>query len=155
MEVLPVTPLNEGFNQAVLAMVSIYLPEGFNTSAEELDSFEQVKALWEREGRLTVSQSHSSNTIFGKPEVNWAFRAWHDYCHIKGDFPFTVWGEWMACYMQRQQLRAAFSFHPQLEKWCQLLDIEVNGQVGYSLRFHTFPENQIEFTKERLARYAQ
>lgn len=143
-------PLDEGFNRAILEMVSTYLPGGFDTTGEEMDSFDTLKTLYRNHGKITVNTGYSDQTIFGAPEVNWAFRAWHDYCHLTGNFPFTAFGEWCASYMQIQQLRYHYPSHPQLERWCRLVDIEVNGQVGYYLKHKQFPSNQIQFTLERL-----
>jgi len=142
--------LSESFNQVVREMCLACLPQGFDTSEEQTESFEAMREVYRETGRLVVNTLYSEHTIFGSPEVNWMFRAWHDSCHLAGDFPFTAWGEWMASYRQKQQLRQAYRGHPELELWCALVDVEVNGQVRYFMQTGGFPEDQLAFTRKEL-----
>ena len=52
---------------------------------------------------MVVAREGADNTIFGAPEVNYAFRAWHDWCHWMGGFDFSLYGECATCNMQIEQ----------------------------------------------------
>ena len=54
---------------------------------------------------MLVSNQHCENNIFGCAETNMALRAWHDWCHWKGQFGFTLQGEIEAFEMQIEHLK--------------------------------------------------
>lgn len=142
-------PDNE-FNALVLHMVRLHVPQGYNLSSEQTQSFEQIKTDFQRDGRLTVNTGFSDHTIFGSASVNWAFRAWHDSCHLQGDYNFSPEGERKACLMQQRQIIAAFPFHPRLQYFIDLLDIEGNSQLAYFQAHGDFPQDQLTFTLTEL-----
>jgi len=39
---------------------------------------------------LVIWSGASERTIWGAPELNWHFRAWHDWCHIRSGLGFTA-----------------------------------------------------------------
>lgn len=49
-----------------------------------------------------------------------------------------------------EQLRRAYSTHPKLQYWLDLIDVEVNGQLEYYLANREFPVNQYQFTLDQL-----
>lgn len=143
-------PDNE-FNALVLHMVSIHVPQGYDLSSEQTQDYEQMKADFQRDGRLTVNTGFSDHTIFGSASVNWAFRAWHDSCHLAGDYDFSPEGERKAALMQQHQVIDAFPLgHPKLQFFLDLINIEVNGQVAYFQANGDFPTDQLTFTQDEL-----
>lgn len=53
---------------------------------------------------LPVWEGASDQTIWGTPQANHAFRAWHDACHVLGGFDYSLEGERATARMQCQQL---------------------------------------------------
>lgn len=142
-------PDNE-FNALVLHMVSAHVPQGYDLSSEQTQDFQQMKADFQRDGRLTVNTGFSDHTIFGSASVNWAFRAWHDSCHLTGDYDFSPEGERNAANMQMHQIDTLYYDHPRLQFFLDLIDIEVNGQVAYFQANGDFPADQLAFTQSEL-----
>jgi hypothetical protein len=71
--------------------------------------------------RMRVWSGASEEMIYDNADVNFAFRAWHDLCHWKGQFPFTLEGKIATCEMQCRQL---IDFHGDNEvtrNWCTIL----------------------------------
>jgi hypothetical protein len=115
-------------------------------TSTQYDSFEAMKADYIATGRIKINVDHSSGTIFGDQSVNWLFRAWHDYCHLLVDAPFTADGERLAALEQCRQIEQ----HPglttgQKETFKRIVGIEVNGQVAYYVEHNDFPPNQYDF----------
>lgn len=89
----------------------------------------------------------SETTIFPSARLNFAFRAWHDKCHLDGNYDFTLSGEMETCAMQAAQLRMALGeYPPTLIAHCMaLLEAEVIGQARYFERNGQFPIDQRAF----------
>jgi hypothetical protein len=101
---------------------------------------------WQRTGRIAVNVDNSVNTIFGSPDVNWLFRAWHDYCHIQCNGGFDRDGELAAMRLMCDHINAHPGLTPaQRATFCELVRIEVEGQVDYYMATGQFPENQFDF----------
>jgi hypothetical protein len=143
-------PIDTEFNAVVLHMVRLHVPHGYTLTSESMDSFEQMKRMFEESGLVTVNTDHSDGTIFGSASVNWAFRAWHDSCHLVLGADFTPEGERRAAELQSEQLKRAYPLHPKLQYWLDLIDIEVNGQLNYLLTTGNFPDNQLQFALDQL-----
>ena len=91
----------------------------------------------------------SDATIWGDAHTNHAFRAWHDACHIAGQFDFTLAGEIATCEAQK---RALLRFAPRAPAWAlRLLDAEITGQALHYAQHGAFPLDQRRFVLERLA----
>lgn len=86
---------------------------------------------------LVVWSGASDRTVYQDASINWAFRAWHDYSHIKTQLPFTIEGELELARIQASQFDA--------EILQDLIYCEVAGQVNYFKTYGTFVENQVEF----------
>jgi hypothetical protein len=143
-------PFDRGFNAALLHIASRLFSEGFDASPDAPDTYETLKAHFDAGKRFVVSSLHSDMTIYGAPEINYAFRAWHDWCHWRGEHHFTLDGETGVCRMQQAQLRAFAGYSGQTESWCDLLYAEVVGQQEYFLRHADFPSNQSAFVRAYL-----
>src|SRR4029077_18194914 len=102
-------PIDTEFNAAVLHMVRLHVPHGYTLTSESMDSFEQMKRAFEESGQIAVNTNYSDSTIFGAAAVNWAFRAWHDSCHLALNADFSPEGEGRAAELQSEQLRVTYS----------------------------------------------
>jgi hypothetical protein len=45
---------------------------------------------YREKGRIIVSALNSDETVWRDPQGNFAFRAWHDWAHIRSGFGFTA-----------------------------------------------------------------
>jgi hypothetical protein len=84
------------------------------------------------------------------PEINYAFRAWHDWHHWRWQLPFTLDGEMAVCSMQERDLIALYGEQGSA-KMRQLIRGEVIGQATEFSRTGQFPANQRQFMLQYLA----
>jgi hypothetical protein len=100
---------------------------------------------------MVVYSGGSENTIYEDRQVNYAFRAWHDWCHWTGKVALDMEGEVEACQMQCHQLYDVFGFNAQTFRWGTIIKAEVIGQATYYERYQRFPTNQRMFVEHYLA----
>jgi hypothetical protein len=141
------------FNAAILTICSRVLPGGFDVSDEAPETYEELIAHLDAGGRMLVYSGGSERTIYGDPEVNFAFRAWHDWCHWRGRYDFSHEGERAACAMQGDHLIARYGDSPQTRRWQCILHAEIIGQREYFDRHGAFPEDQRAFVAAYLAEH--
>lgn len=120
---------------------SLYLPK-YVVADKAPETLIEVIRTFKETNKLVVWSGASELTIWGTPQDNYLFRAWHDYCHILGHFSFDAKGESATCLMQQSQIESSF-----LQK---ALNIEINGQLEHMQATGNFPLNQIEFFKLKL-----
>lgn len=144
-------PLDPAFNAAITHMASRLLPKGFKASPKAPSTYEEIKALLDNGKPLIVYSGGSDHTIYADKRVNYAFRAWHDYCHWKGKVPLTMAGEVETFELQCRQLYDMFGFDGQTIRWRNMLHAEVVGQAQYFERYRRFPSNQRMFVEHYLA----
>lgn len=112
---------------------------------DELE-FEEFKLFTQVNGFMPISNQFCDNTIFGDPEINIMFRAWHDSIHLELNEDFSPMAEVRVAFKQISELP---------EEWLyerQLILMEVAGQVAYNDKHNgAFPENQREFTINLIA----
>jgi hypothetical protein len=140
--------LDPDFNAFVLRIAST-IP--YDPTPGYTASFEEMRATYRATGRIPINTDFSDGTIFGDPAINWAFRAWHDWAHIRGNFPFTEQGERDAAFLQECDVIEAIGYTVTATRFCDILDCEVNGQVQYYLKHNAFPPDQIAFAREYLS----
>lgn len=87
---------------------------------------------------LSVRAGASNATIYGCREVNYAFRAWHDWCHWRGGHDLSIEGELAACHMQEHHLLELYGDTEQTRKWRTLLRAEIVGHAEYYRRHKRF-----------------
>jgi hypothetical protein len=133
------------FNAAVLTICSRVLPGGYDVSLAAPETYEELDAHLDAGGRMVVYIGGSEQTIYGDPEVNFAFRAWHDWCHWRGPHDFSHEGERAACAMQSEHLVTLYGESPQTRRWRQILRAEIIGQREFFDRHGVFPEDQRGF----------
>ena len=160
-------PLSRPFNVIVNAIAAKLYPTGFDVSANApgnwFDLFDRVYNT----GRMTVSNVNSEKTIFADAETNYAFRAWHDHCHLRnrdsiflgsghtrplsnGAYPGTFdWaGEvWVYQQMVQDVVKVYGECSPDISK---LLEAEVIGQFLHKEVWGDFPNDQMAFTRDYL-----
>lgn len=85
---------------------------------------------------LVVWAGASEGTIYGAPDLNHAFRAWHDSIHIRFNLPFNLDGEREAALIQAQSLGDIPG---------RIILAEVYGQALYAAKHGAFPTDQAAF----------
>lgn len=142
-------PFSLSLNIAILTIAGRLFPCGYDVAESAPSSLEELNAQIDATGRMLVYSGNSDCTVYGSPEVNWAFRAWHDWCHWKAQHPFNLAGERACLEMQRQHLRTVYGdTHPDLPVWDAVLEAEVIGQATYHDATGEFPVDQVTFTRE-------
>ena len=144
-------PLDRAFNVAVLHMASRLFPKGFDVAAEAPSTLEELSDHVAKTGRMLVWSGASENTIFADAEVNYAFRAWHDWQHLTYQFPFTLEGEKAAAACQIADIAAIFGQSAAVKRFARLIWCEVVGQAEYKERTGEFPTDQVDFARNWLA----
>jgi hypothetical protein len=145
-------PLDRGLNVAVLQIASQLFPLGYDVSPHAPDTLKKLKTHLSQPGaRMIVYNGGADNTIFEDNEVNYAFRAWHDWCHWRGNYDFTPEGELKTCKKQVEQLKTLYGDGPTVERWADILWAEVVGQRRYYAIHGRFLDNQRAFTEAYLA----
>lgn len=122
--------LSAEFNRAIMK-----LAPRFTVKDDAPDTLEKLTR--QNASSLVVWAGASDSTIYGDPAVNWAFRAWHDYLHIKLNAEFNEHGETIVAIEQARQLRN--------DGYGKLVTIEVIEQLNYFKKFGKFPDNQLKF----------
>lgn len=115
----------------------------FEVSEHAPDTFKRLQSEC-TERRLIVWPGASERTVYGAPQVNWGFRAWHDAMHLKLSAPFTPEGEREVC---RVQMASCGS-----DALARILHAEIVGQLEYQAVHGAFPSDQIEFVQSYLKR---
>lgn len=157
-------PLSAAFNVAVQQMASRLLPAGFDVGDNAPDTYADLRKHYQRTGRVLVDKGYSHKTSFADPEVNYAFRAWHDATHLRDKRRFTFDDEYKAAVAQHDDLCKVYGTEtvfradqriadlskpgrPFLVAFVDLLMAETYGQQCYA-RNHggDFPDDQYAFT---------
>lgn len=137
-------PLWPAFNAAVLHLANVYNPRGYAVSADAPSTLSELRECWRRDGRITVWSGASDQTIFGDPEVNYAFRAWHDATHLALGAEFDDNGEEAVCWRQIDNVRKLYGKRT-ATVFKGIISAEIQGQLHYEKRVGRFPRNQREF----------
>jgi hypothetical protein len=140
-------PLSIRFNVAVLHIAGRLWPRGYDVSDDAPADFPSMIARYETTGRHTVWAGASDRTIFGDPEVNYAFRAWHDWHHIQFRHDFSDAGERNVYEGQRADLRKVYGNGDTFRHLDRYLKAEVLGQLEYKKAWGAFPEDQRGFVR--------
>lgn len=142
-------PFCLSFNIAVLTIAGRLFPTGYDVADVAPSNLEELNASIAETGRMTVWNGASDCTIYDSAEVNWAFRAWHDWCHWKGQHDFTLAGERAVMQMQRDHLRTVYGpTHPDLPLWDAILEAEIIAQAHIHIESGAFPMDQRTFVEE-------
>lgn len=147
-------PFSTKFNIACQHIANKLWPLGFDVSGVDTDipapdSLDNLNALIATRGRLVVDGSNSENTIFACAETNYCFRAWHDWCHWKGQHEFTLEGETRVAEMQIEHVRKLYG-HRDAREFTRLIWEEVVGQATWHAVNGRFPTDQRLFARQYL-----
>lgn len=145
---------DRSLNAAVVAIARQLFPTGFEVSDVAPSTYEELVALFESGERYVVYAGGSDTTIFGDREVNYHFRAWHDWCHWKGCHDFSLQGERATFRMQCEHIVLRFGDDARTRYWRRVLWADVVGQKLYWKRHGIYPYDQIAFVKAVLDRHA-
>lgn len=140
------TPFDPKLNAAII-YITTQLVGRFEVADNAPSTFQQLHAHLEAGKTLVVASEGSSNTVFCMPEVNYAFRAWHDWCHWWGGFDFSMIGETATCGLQIGHLKQFYGRNDQTEVWANLLTAEIIGQRQYYERHGVYVEDQRGFSR--------
>lgn len=147
---IPFTGLSRGLNAAVLQMASHVLPRGWRVvpDAEAPSTLPALNQEYRSGGSIPrVSGDFCAGTAFGDPEVNIAFRAWHDWTHWRHQTPFTLEGEIATAWLQIGHLK-------ELGLWSEfkqaVILAEVEDQAKHFATTGTFPQDQFACTMRGL-----
>jgi hypothetical protein len=146
-------PLCTHLNAAVLTMVNKLLPCGFDITEDEKaapGTLKELNAHVAKTGRILVWSGASDETIFGSPDINHAFRAWHDWCHWRLQAEMNAVGEYAVYVEQCAHLNTVYPGHPKLGMWMDLLFVEIVEQNAFHERTGHFPANQRAFVDSRM-----
>lgn len=137
------------FNAAVLSMES-RTSRGYYDVIDDpalaiVDDAEAYFAKIDNERRFRIYAGGSDRTIFGDPQVNHAFRAWHEWSHWITGNPFTLDGELAVAHRQCEDLALVYGHGATTAKWQRIIMAEVYGQALYYHRRGRFPDDQIAF----------
>jgi hypothetical protein len=146
------SPLDIQLNVAVLHIASRLFPCGFNVSDAAPQFYNDLKHLLDATGRMTVYAGASETTIYGDREVNYAFRAWHDWCHWRGAHDFSSDGEHAVYETQCSHLVTLYGENEMTRRWQRILYAEIIGQQAYFDRHGIFPINQRAFVQSFLSK---
>jgi hypothetical protein len=114
-------------------------------------TLEECTAYYREHGRLAIWQGGSENTIYSDAAGNYAFRAWHDWIHVKNGFTFDADGEEKTFLAHCRDVEKLDWLSQTGKNICfELLRIEIIGQLEYEAENGSFPENQKDFMIERL-----
>jgi hypothetical protein len=117
------------------------------------DTLDKITSYHTNTGNLLVWSGASDNTIFGDAQVNYMFRAWHDFIHIKHQLPFTQQGEHEVMLIQQQNVMAMEDLSDDEKRFvCLILEAEVDGQIEELKQTGKFVEDQVQFTLNYLNR---
>jgi hypothetical protein len=150
-KVIPFIGLDQAFNAAVNHIAGRLWPMGFKAiPCTEIRDLDCLRRAMKRHGCMVVSSEYSDPelTIWGCRETNYAFRAWHDWHHLKLDAPFDLAGETAVANSQAGDLinlYGAATSRPG-SPWRKLLEAEVIGQARYMDYHGQFPTDQKGFT---------
>ena len=142
-------PLDTGLNVAIMHIATKLFPTGFDVSLDAPATFDELKTHLDAGKRMVVFSGGSGTTIYGDPEVNWCFRAWHDWCHWRGNHLLSLVGEQATCTMQAQHLLTLYGNGLSVRRWIRIIHAEIIGQADFYRDHGHFPVDQYEF----VARY--
>lgn len=153
-------PLDMGFNIATMTIARRLMPMGWDSGHDAPKTFEELHKHFNRTNRIKVYDGACENTIFDCAEHNMAFRAWHDYHHLRLNAPFTLQGELEVMRAQQNDLirlygtpGAPMNAQPErVKRWCDIIEAEVKGQVEFYQEHGYFVRNQMQFVRKYLTK---
>lgn len=152
-------PINTQLNVAVMHIAGRLFPRGFDVTDEGglIGTLDDICSDM-REGdapgkRFHVWRGASENTAFADPDVNHAFRAWHDWAHCRYNLAFTPEGEAQAAAVQALHIVQLYGHGDDAARMVAQLFAEVVGQTRFKESHGDFPAEQHEFVAGEIGLY--
>ena len=111
-------------------------------------TYEALCAYVKKNKRYCVYSGGSDNTIYGDKEVNYAFRAWHDFHHVKQSLSFTPEDERQVIACQVNDILALYGDTKISRECIAVLRADGIGQVKYYEKYQDFPQDQAKFVTD-------
>lgn len=146
-------PVNPRLNAAVVTLARRLFPLGFDVLDTSPSTLEDLVASVKETGRFPVWSGASDDTIYADREINYAFRAWHDWCHWRYALPFNAEGEREAAYVQVAHLVRLYGGEDDVIAMAALVLCEVIGQAEAYGSHGKFPDSQRAFTEANAWRW--
>ncbi len=142
---------------AILGCALQCMPQGWDVTPRDddaINSYDEIKAIYDKTGRVLVSSAHCDNTIYSDPSINVALRAWHDFIHVTKGYKFTREGEAAVCKEQQKQAVHYLSKIGVSIKECvfvsKCLRIELTEQLEYYCKMGEWVKDQKQFMLDHL-----
>jgi len=139
-------PFDPTLNDAVLCMARNLVGE-WEVSVDAPSTFTELKTRLDAGRPLVVYGGGSEQTIFVDPEVNHAFRAWHDWTHWTYNFDFSVDGELRTYGAQCTDLMERYGSTDDAARWLTILRADIVGQRLYYERHKRYVTDQRAFVQ--------
>lgn len=98
-------------------------------------------------GRLCIWAGASEGTVYGAPQHNWMYRAWHDWCHISSGVCNRRHGP-LGCFepSAERDVTAWQAGPVQSTLFQRVVLADTGGQAIHFGMHGAFPEDQMRFT---------
>ena len=131
---------------------------GFYPTLQAPNSYTDLKEWAEQNDYhalpMPVFSGGSEDTIYSTPDINYAFRAWHDSIHLEQELDFTTNNELaVASIHYREVLKYGLENGYPLGECvtaARLIYADVAGQVMYYDKYGDFVKDQEQFVNEFL-----
>ncbi|WCD56144.1 hypothetical protein [Caulobacter phage KSC] len=146
-------PLSIPFNAAVMTMANLANPKGWDVSDLAPSSLNGLTLHVRQAGRVVVWSGASDNTIFGDPEHNYAFRAWHDAMHYALQLDFSIAGEAGVAFAQCSDLLDKYGLDDETTEFCAIILAEIIGSAHWFQLMGEFPADQVKYFNSVIGAY--
>ena len=106
----------------------------------------EVFACYSERGRFRIWSGGTATAIYGAPRVNWTFRAWHEWCHVRTRLTTSVLDETRVARFQCAEAHRVGG-----DMFARVVWLEVAGQALEFERTGDFLADQTAWTLARLA----
>lgn len=99
-------------------------------------------------GKLVIWSGASDNTVFGDASINWLFRAWHDFSHIRSGVCNREHGP-LGCFEPIAEYAVAdWQCVGLSDSLAKIVQLEVSGQARHFATTGKFIVDQVAYTLE-------
>ena len=109
--------------RAVHKIAERLFPQGFDVSHDAPNSYLDLAVHVARTGRMLVTDGVTDDDAFDTAETWHAFRAWHDWCHLKGGYGFDLPGECTTVRLQSAMLFSVYGLRA--NRWRPILHRQI------------------------------
>jgi hypothetical protein len=130
-----------GLNEEIAVAARRAMTPRFLVSDLAPQTVAEMHRAFSETGRIVVWSGGSESTIYREPQVNYLFRAWHDWTHLRTGADFTLAGETRNAIAQMSQVGTELQ---------RLIYIETVLQAAHFFKTGDFPLDQVAFTLDAL-----